>query len=56
MPEHPKTDMKTAQWILIFGARSLLKEQNLIQQIKDSYLQAHTFGCSTAGKVHMHDL
>ena len=52
MPEHPKTDMKSAQLILIFGARSLLKEQNLLQRIKNSYLQAHTFGYSTAGEIY----
>jgi hypothetical protein len=51
MPERPITDMKTAQLILIFGARSLLREQNLLQQIKDLYPQAHTFGCSTAGEI-----
>ncbi len=52
MPDHPMTEMKTAQMILIFGARSLLKEQNLLQQIEDSYPQAHTFGCSTAGEIY----
>jgi hypothetical protein len=52
MPEHPKTVMKSAQLILIFGARSLLKEQNLLQRIKDSYPQAHSFGYSTAGEIY----
>jgi hypothetical protein len=51
-PENPKTDMKSAQIILIFGARSLLKEENLLRQIKDSYPQAHTFGCSTSGEIY----
>ena len=51
MPEYPNADMKDAQLILMFGARSLLKAQNLLQQIKDSYPQAHTFGCSTAGEI-----
>ena len=51
-PEHLKTDtMKAAQLVLIFGAKSLLREQNIFQQIKDSYPQAHTFGCSTAGEI-----
>jgi hypothetical protein len=51
-PEHPMSDMKSAQLILVFGAGLLLKEKNLLQQIKDSYPQAHTFGCSTAGAIY----
>jgi hypothetical protein len=51
-PEHPKAEMKTAQLILMFGARSLLKEQSLLQQIKDVYPQAHILGCSTAGEIY----
>lgn len=50
-PEYPKTDMKTAQLVLIFGARPLLREQNLLKQIKDIFPQAHTLGCSTAGEI-----
>jgi hypothetical protein len=51
IPEQPMTDMKAAQLILIFGARSLMKEHSLFQQIKESYPHAHTFGCSTAGEI-----
>jgi hypothetical protein len=51
MPEYPKADMKTAQLVLIFGAKSLMKERSLFQEIKESYPQAHTFGCSTAGEI-----
>ena len=51
MPHHPRSDMETAQLILIFGAKSLLREQNLFQQIRELYPQAHTFGCSTAGEI-----
>ncbi|MGD1046720.1 MAG: FIST N-terminal domain-containing protein [Bacteroidota bacterium] len=51
MPEHPKTDMEEAQLILIFGATPLLRERTQLQQIKDTYLHAHTFGCSTAGEI-----
>ena len=50
-PEQPTTDMKTAQMVLIFGGKSLMKEKNLFQYVKDLYPQAHTFGCSTAGEI-----
>jgi hypothetical protein len=50
-PEHPRTDMSNAHLVLIFGAKSLMQEHSLFQQIQDSYPQAHTFGCSTAGEI-----
>ena len=51
IPEQPTADMKTAQMVLIFGGKSLMKEKNLFQYVKDLYPQAHTFGCSTAGEI-----
>lgn len=52
MPEHSMTNMKSAQLVLLFGAGLLLKEKSLLQDIKDSYPQAHTFGCSTSGEIY----
>jgi hypothetical protein len=51
IPELTKTEIGDAQLILIFGATPLLREQIQLQQIKDAYPHAHTFGCSTAGEI-----
>jgi hypothetical protein len=51
-PENPKDGMKSAHLVLIFGAGLLLKEKYLLQYIKDSYPQAHMFGCSTSGEIY----
>jgi hypothetical protein len=41
----------SAQLVLIFGDRSLLREQSLVAQIKTAYPSAHLLGCSTAGEI-----
>jgi hypothetical protein len=41
----------SAQLVLIFGARPILREQGLVAQIKTAYPQAHILGCSTAGEI-----
>jgi len=46
-----KTDMKAAQLVLIFCAKSLSREQKILQQFKTLYPQTHTLGCSTAGEI-----
>ncbi len=51
IPELTKTEIGDAQLILVFGATSLLRKQIQLQQIKETYPHAHTFGCSTAGEI-----
>lgn len=41
----------SAQLVLLFGGTSALKEQKLMQQVKNAYSRAHIFGCSTAGEI-----
>jgi hypothetical protein len=40
----------SAQLVLIFGARPILRE-SLVAQIKTAYPSAHILGCSTAGEI-----
>jgi len=42
---------QSAQLVLVFGATSILREQRLLQQVKESYPHAHILGCSTAGEI-----
>jgi hypothetical protein len=51
IPEPPGTLGESAQLVLMFGATAILKEQELIKQIKENYPGAHVFGCSTAGEI-----
>lgn len=46
-----ETIAESAQLVLVFGATSILKESELLKQIKNLYPNAHTFGCSTAGEI-----
>lgn len=41
----------TAQLVLAFGATEVLRETELLEQIKRFYPAAHIFGCSTAGEI-----
>lgn len=50
-PESPGTLEKTAQLVLAFGATSILREQCLLEQVKNFYPKAHMLGCSTAGEI-----
>ena len=50
-PELPKTFVESVQLIFVFSATSILKEQRLLRQIKESYPHAHILGCSTAGEI-----
>ncbi|HQN18797.1 MAG TPA: FIST C-terminal domain-containing protein [Syntrophobacteraceae bacterium] len=40
-----------AQLILLFGARAVLKDQRLIEQVAHLHPGAHILGCSTAGEI-----
>ncbi len=42
---------ESAQLVLIFGARELMKEHGIIRQIIEAYPRAHYAGCSTAGEI-----
>ncbi|MFH0996244.1 MAG: FIST N-terminal domain-containing protein [Pseudomonadota bacterium] len=42
---------ESAQLVMLFGATAILKEQRLVEQVKDAYPKAHIFGCSTAGEI-----
>lgn len=41
----------SAQLVLLFGSRSVLKEQSCLEEIKNTYTKAHLMGCSTAGEI-----
>ncbi len=41
-----------AQLVLLFGNTSVLKEQQLLDEIKHAYPNAHLFGCSTCGEIY----
>lgn len=41
----------SAQLVLLFGSTSVLKEQNCLEEIKNTYTKAHLMGCSTAGEI-----
>lgn len=49
--EHPKALGDSAQLVLVFGDRYILREQSLVAQIKTAYPSAHILGCSTAGEI-----
>jgi hypothetical protein len=42
---------QSAQLVLVFGARVVLEDLQLIESIRKSYPAAHIFGCSTAGEI-----
>jgi hypothetical protein len=41
----------SAQLVLLFGAVAVLKDRNLMDQVKMAYPRAHIMGCSTAGEI-----
>lgn len=49
--EYPETLGDSAQLVLVFGASAILKELDLIAQIKTAHPNAHILGCSTAGEI-----
>ncbi|MBU1693028.1 MAG: hypothetical protein KKC51_03595, partial [Verrucomicrobia bacterium] len=42
---------ESAQWVLLFGDRSLLKNGARLKELKQIYRNAHFLGCSTAGEI-----
>jgi hypothetical protein len=49
-----KTDTglgETAQLVFVFGATALLRNQELLTDIRSAYPSAHLLGCSTAGEI-----
>jgi hypothetical protein len=40
-----------AQWVLLFGARSVLGQQERLREVRESYPSALILGCSTSGEV-----
>jgi hypothetical protein len=47
---------KLAQLVFLFGNRSLLKEQKLIDFVKESYPLAQIVGCSTSGEIYQEEV
>lgn len=50
-PQPPGNLSASAQLILLFGARAVLKEAKLLETLKAAYPAAHILGCSTAGEI-----
>jgi hypothetical protein len=50
-PEAPGALGESAQLVLVFGATSILREQEQLQGVKKAYPGAHILGCSTAGEI-----
>jgi hypothetical protein len=42
----------SAQLVLVFSAPSVLKNNQILQELKKLYPGAHIFGCSTAGEIY----
>jgi hypothetical protein len=51
VPDAPGALSNIAQLVLVFGATSVLKQHDLLQNIRMSYPNAHLLGCSTAGEI-----
>ena len=51
MPEPLGMLGESAQLVMLFGATAILKEQRLVEHVKETYPNAHIFGCSTAGEI-----
>ena len=41
----------SAQLVLIFGSRSILRDAALLETVKKAYPKAHYLGCSTSGEI-----
>ncbi|GAK59775.1 hypothetical protein U27_06760 [Candidatus Vecturithrix granuli] len=50
-PELPGGLSESARLMLVFGATSVLRKQQLLEQVKRYYPHAHILGCSTAGEI-----
>jgi hypothetical protein len=50
-PSAPGTLGKSAQLVLVFGAKDILKQSPLPKELTSAYPDAHFVGCSTAGEI-----
>ena len=50
-PQPPGSLSASAHLILVFGATTVLKDAELLEQLKAAYPTAHMLGCSTAGEI-----
>lgn len=50
-PEAPGGFGERAQLVFAFGGRSVIKDQVLVDTVKQAYPHAHLMGCSTAGEI-----
>ena len=51
-PARPGQLGNRANLVLLFGATAVLKNSQLVQEIRDAYPQANLLGCSTAGEIY----
>lgn len=51
-PQSPGRLMNDAQLVLAFGSTGIVKDQNVLRELKKAYPKAHLLGCSTAGEIH----
>jgi hypothetical protein len=51
LPAPPGVLGKSAQLVLVFGATPILRQQDLIEQVRLAYPAAAILGCSTAGEI-----
>ena len=50
-PSAPGSLGKSAQLVLVFGAKDILKQSPLPKELTSAYPDAHFVGCSTAGEI-----
>ena len=51
-PSAPGTLGKSAQLVLVFGAKDILKQSPLLKELTSTYPDAHFVGCSTGGEIY----
>ena len=51
-PGNPGDLGRSAQLVLLFGNKTILREKKLFAEIKRVYPNAHLLGCSTAGEIY----
>ena len=51
VPEDPGQLGESAQLVLLFGSTSILKQKDVLEDIRREYPKAHLLGCSTAGEI-----
>jgi len=51
-PDNPGDLGNSAQLVLLFGNKTILRKKKLFSEIKQVYPNAHLLGCSTAGEIY----